>query len=135
MELNLVKLDQTEFSTISKLFIEGKFMGFVLEDGEHINKIFGSTRIDPGRYEMIKDESTRFTYQFGYCWHLLNTPRHTEIKIHKGNRIQHTDGCLLPNKEIGFNGTNYYGINSKAAYDPIMRMLKNQSIHFIDIIR
>ena len=135
MDIVVSKLDQTEFSTVSKMFIEGEFIGFVIEDGEHASKIYGSTRIDAGRYPMTKDRSTRFTYTYGYAWWIRGTPRHTEIKIHKGNRIEHTNGCLLPNAQVGFDGTNYYGINSKAAYDKMMSILQHDEEHTIFIVR
>ena len=135
MELNIVRIDQTENSTISKLWIDNKFMGFILEDGEHASKIHGQTRIPGGRYKIIKDYSTRFKYQFGYCWHIIDVPGFSEIKIHKGNWITDTEGCLLPNREIGFDGSNYYGINSKSTYDPMMAMLRMEDSHWLDVIR
>lgn len=135
MELNLVKIDQTEHSTVSQLWINGKPICFVIEDGEHKNKIYGSTRIPGGRYKMVKDYTTKFVYDWGYCWHILDVPGFSEIKIHKGNKITHTDGCLLPNLYIGFDGLNYFGVNSKAAYNRMMRVLEDSDQHHIDIIR
>ena len=135
MEINVTKIDQTENSTISKLWIDSKFIGFILEDGEHESKIHGQTRIPGGRYRIIKDYSTKFKYQFGYCWHILDVPNFSEIKIHKGNWITDTEGCLLPCREMGFDGKNFYGINSKAAYDPMMKMLSGSNEHWIDMLR
>lgn len=135
MEVNIVKIDQTEHSTVSKMFIDGHFICFVIEDGEHENKIHGSTRIPGGRYEIIKDYTTKFTYQWGYCWWVQNVPGFSEIKIHKGNRIIDTEGCLLPNLEIGYDGRNYYGRNSKAGYDRMMHILQSEEMHYLDIIR
>ena len=134
-EINIVRIDQTEHSTISKCYVDGRFICFVLEDGEHENKIHGSTRIPGGRYKIRRDRTTKFRYQYGYCWWLQNVPNFTEIKIHKGNWIKDTEGCLLPNKEIGFERGNYYGINSKRAYDALMAELKFSASHWLDVIR
>lgn len=134
-EINIVRIDQTENSTISKLYVDGQFLGFVLEDGEHANKIHGQTRIPGGRYKIVKDYTTKFTYQFGYCWHVLDVPGFSEIKIHKGNWITDTEGCLLPNREIGFDGKNYYGVSSKPVYDRMMNMLEYDDFHWLDVLR
>ena len=136
MHLTLVKLDQTENSTVSKMFIGSTvFLGFIIEDGEHENKIHGKTRIPGGTYRMVKDRTTKFTYQWGYCWQILNVPEFSEIKIHKGNTIAHTEGCLLPNTQIGHTGNDWYGVNSKTTYDRMMSLLKAEDEHFINIIR
>lgn len=84
---------------------------------------------------MVKDRTTRFTYEWGYCWHILDVPNFSEIKIHKGNTIKHTDGCLLPNMYAGFERNLYFGVNSKVAYNTMMQILKDNDEHFIDIIR
>lgn len=136
MNISITKLGQTEYSTVSKIFFGTLFIGFVIEDGERMNKIHGSTRIDAGTYKMVADVSTRFTYKYGYCWHIIGLPRHLEVKIHKGNTIAHTSGCLLPNTEIGIDKQgNWYGRNSKKAYDRMMKLLPRDHDHTINIFR
>jgi len=131
----VIKLDQTENSTVSKLWVDDKFMGFIIEDGEHENKIHGSTRIPSGHYELVKDYTTRFKYQYGYCWHVRDVPGFSEIKIHKGNYIRDTEGCLLPNTQIGFTGRDWYGVNSKYTYDLLMELLKGEDKHSLMVMR
>ena len=134
-EFNLVKIDQTEHSTLSKMMKGSEFICFVIEDGEHENKIHGSTRIPAGRYKIVRDTSSRFTYHYGFVWHVLEVPNFSEIKIHKGNRIDDTEGCLLPNLYAGFDGKNFYGVNSKQAYERWMDATSPGFEHWLDVIR
>ncbi len=122
MELNLVKMAQTEHSTVSRLFIEDKFLCFVIEDGEHQNKIFGSTRIPSGRYDVIRRKDGRFydkySQRYGHecVFQIVGVQNFVGILFHIGNRIENTNGCLLLNQHMSFDGQNYYGINSTTAY-------------------
>jgi len=48
--------------------------------------------IPPGRYQLIPHESSRF----GNVWLVDDVPGRTGILIHAGNRVEDTDGCILP---------------------------------------
>lgn len=58
-------------------------------------KIDHETAIPSGTYEVIVDFSTRF--QKMMC-HILGVPDFTGIRIHSGETVKDTDGCLL----VGF---------------------------------
>jgi hypothetical protein len=58
-------------------------------------KIDHETAIPSGTYEIIVDFSNRFQKEM--C-HILNVPSFTGIRIHSGETISDTDGCLL----VGF---------------------------------
>ena len=58
-------------------------------------KIDHETAIPSGTYELIVDFSRRFQKEM--C-HILNVPDFTGIRIHSGETIADTDGCLL----VGF---------------------------------
>jgi hypothetical protein len=135
MFLQLRPICRTVDSTVSGLWIDGKYHSAVLEDGIRTKKIPGKTAIPAGIYTMIRDDSSKFIYQWSYCWHIINVPGFEEIKIHKGNTILDTRGCLLPNSLIGFDGVNFYGSGSKPAYDLMMGRLENELTHKIEIIR
>ncbi len=141
LEINVVRIDQTENSTISKLFIDSHFICFIIEDGERANKIHGMTRIPAGRYKLIKRTFGRFfdkyKVRFGheFVWEIENVPNFTDILIHLGNRIDDTKGCLLPNQQVAFDGSNYFGVSSKPAYLTLFDKLKVAATANIDIIR
>lgn len=58
-------------------------------------KIDHETAIPSGTYEIVVDFSNRFQKEM--C-HILNVPDFTGIRIHSGETIADTDGCLL----VGF---------------------------------
>jgi len=117
------------------MFIGSLFIGFILEPGERENKIPGITRVDGGNYVIVKDKTTKFTYEWGYCWHILALPRHEEIKIHRGNTVRDTDACLITGTEVGFDGSNFYVRHSTEAYNKMMETLQHWDTHYINISR
>lgn len=51
---------------------------------------------------------------------IANVPNRSGILIHKGNSYKDIKGCILPISRIAISD-NVYGINSKAAFDNIMK--------------
>jgi hypothetical protein len=87
-------------STIGKLYVDGVFFAYTLEDiDRHLEdggkKIHGETAIPRGSYKVIIDFSNRFQKQM---MHVLNVPGFEGIRIHAGNTDKDTDGCILLGK-------------------------------------
>lgn len=87
-------------STIGKLYVDGVFFAYTLEDVDRKmesggTKIPGKTAIPRGSYKVIIDFSNRFQKQM---MHVLNVPGFEGIRIHAGNTDKDTEGCILLGK-------------------------------------
>lgn len=79
-------------ATIGELFIDGVIECWTLEDEIRQEKIPGKTCIPPGRYRVVLTKSPRFKKVLP---ELLKVPGYTGVRIHAGNRHEHTEGCIL----------------------------------------
>jgi hypothetical protein len=130
MELKLIRETFTEDSTIGKLYVNGAFHCFTLEDKVRDVKIKSITAIPKGKYEVAITFSNRFQQLMPL---LLNVPNFEGVRIHWGNYSKDTDGCIL----VGTTkGVNMIG-NSRTAYTKLLTLLKQtlkKEKIFIDII-
>jgi len=129
MELKLVRSIYSDKSTIGQLSINGSNFCDTLEDvcrdanrdgdlqdpGEQ--KVYGKTAIPAGRYEVILNQSARFKKLMPL---LLNVTGFEGIRIHNGNKPEHTEGCILVGKKTG---PDFVG-NSVDTFDRLMIRLK-----------
>lgn len=98
MELYLSRFASDDKKTVGRLFVDGRFECFTLEDPvralgpEGQGKIPGRTAIPAGRYEVVAQDSPR--YGKGTLT-LKDVPHFSYIRIHAGNTHKDTDGCLL----------------------------------------
>lgn len=134
MELLLKRIAKKPTHTIGKLHVNNVYECDVLENpvrtlgpnGE--GKIKGNTAIPAGRYEVVLNWSPRFRCVMPL---LLKVPFFEGIRIHPGNTVKDTDGCLLPgeNKAVG------KVLNSRVNYNKLMAKMKatNEKI-FITIV-
>lgn len=104
MQLKLIREIYSAQSTIGRLYVNGTFFCFTLEDycrdlnkdgdlqdpGE--TKVFGKTCIPQGEYKVILNQSTRFKKLLPL---LIDVPGFSGIRIHNGNIPDHTEGCIL----------------------------------------
>lgn len=110
MELILKRLWLEEDHTIGKLYVDGEFECYILEDkvrplGE---KIYGETAIPYGSYKVGVTKSNRFKKDLPLIWNRDDYSvedghgvRFTGIRIHPGNTKKDTHGCLLPGTAKG----------------------------------
>lgn len=90
----------TDNSTIGRLFINGVYQCFTLEDTMREKdgatfpdcKVQNETAIPVGVYSVVIDFSPHFHKELP---HILNVPCYEGVRIHPGNSPKDTDGCVL----------------------------------------
>ena len=126
----LVKaIAKTELSTISRLYINGHFECYVLEDVDRglkqsmtlsilqKMKVDAKTAIPEGSYEVQTSFSNRFQKTMPI---LLNVPAFEGVRIHVGNYAKDTEGCLL----LGTGFTKDMVTDSRMAFEAFFNKLK-----------
>jgi len=133
MRLDLIEIDSTAGSTISRLHIDGNFFCFVLEDGKRLVKEVGHTRISAGTYKVIRRyyggfyHKYRDRYGHKHVYEIADVPGFSDILIHIGNYIQDTEGCLLVGDRIGLRQMDYAVYNSAATYKKLYSRLSQDT--------
>lgn len=129
MQLKLTRITRTDKSTIGKLFVDGAFLCYILEDKDRGlkqsapllvtkgKKLFGVTAIPTGTYEVILSYSNRFKK---YLPQLVNVPAFEGVRIHTGNLPEHTEGCLI----TGTQALPDMVTGSKDAFESLMHLLE-----------
>ena len=116
-----VKIDRTWYSgksTIGKMYVDGKFECYTLEDPVRPAKIDGETAIPAGVYEVVINHSPKYKRQMP---RLKDVPGFTGILIHWGNYPKDTMGCLLVGET---RDVDYVG-RSKKAFNALFKKLKD----------
>lgn len=131
MELFLQREIFTDKTTIGTLFIDGVKECYILEDCDRgltetmqISeieklKVYGSTCIPYGRYEVAITMSNRFKRELPL---LLNVKGYSGIRIHTGNSEVDTLGCLLPCRQI----VKDKGLQSTPAFNQLFTKLNTE---------
>ena len=133
MKLTLVRFAVTPVATLGSLRLDGRHECFVLEDpyrGQLTNaadKVPGRTAIPMGSYPVIITHSPRFNRELPL---VDAVPRFSGIRIHPGNTVDDTEGCLLvgmgahalPSQVGGFTIAD-----SRTAFDALFAKLKSAS--------
>lgn len=115
MKLKSVRKWFTEESTISEVTLDGVHECFFLEDkyrgDDPAAKVPGKTAIPCGTYVVRKTWSPRFKRMM---YAVEDVPGFKGIRIHAGNRAEHTEGCLLTGRTRGQGVVNFVGESVKA---------------------
>lgn len=116
MIVTIVREKSNETCTIGKLYIDGKFFCYTLEDAYHPEKIKHKTRIPSGSYKLELRYSPKFSpsYNHDMIW-VKDVPGFEFILIHKGNDADDTSGCIL----VGIAASGNIITGSKVAYDKL----------------
>lgn len=117
MLLNLKRFWRTADFTIGYLNIDGVFECFTLENPEREIKILDKTAIPCGTYPI------EFTYspKFNQIIPLLdNVPDYDSIRIHWGNTVGDTEGCIL----VGAGALRGFIGNSRLAFSVLYDKIK-----------
>jgi len=125
MYLQLVRESFTDKATEGKIFVNGEFECYALEDKDRSledggEKVYGETAIPRGSYRLIITMSTRFKREL---IEVLNVPGFLGIRIHSGNKSEDTEGCILVGSSNDKTDDNWIG-SSKSAYDKLHQKVK-----------
>ena len=103
--------------TIGKMYIDGVFECYTLEDVVRPKKIAGQTAIPAGEYDVLINMSNRFKRLLPL---LVNVPEFDGVRIHAGNTDADTEGCIL----VGQSATQYSIANSRAAFEKLFAKMQ-----------
>jgi hypothetical protein len=104
--------------TVGKLYINGVYECFTLEDPVRETKIHGETAIPYGTYNVIITQSARFKRELPL---LLNVKNFVGVRIHAGNTVDQTEGCILTGTMRTKDGKV---LNSRIAFDALFKKMK-----------
>jgi hypothetical protein len=126
MEITVERYSTSKTETIGKLFINGIFMCYTLEDAFNDVKVAGETRIPVGTYKIGMRTSPRFSAKYGHkmLW-IKDVPNYQYILIHKGNVSSDTEGCLLVGSYVGTLNGKRAVLNSDSAYKKIYPIISS----------
>lgn len=116
LNLEVVRFNFTPLSTIGKLYVNGVFECYTLEDCVRDKKIYGITAIPTGTYKVILNLSNRFKRVLPL---LIDVPNFEGVRIHNGNYSTDTDGCILVGETISKDMVG----NSRSAMEKLMKKL------------
>ena len=96
MLIRLERYWSDEDCTLGKLYVDGKFFCYTLEDEYRKIKVKGETRIPAGTYKVALRYSPKFSPRTKHdmLW-IQNVPGFSFILIHPGNSDDDTEGCIL----------------------------------------
>jgi hypothetical protein len=117
MEITLFRKTEINNTVLGELHVNGKFFCYTLEDKIRDVKIKHQTCIPPGNYKILLTLSQRFKTILPI---LLNVPNFEGIRIHAGNTIEDTSGCIL----VGTAIANDKLLHSKVALQELMAKIK-----------
>lgn len=111
MQLRLERDPSSAGATLGKLFVDGLFECYTLEDqirelrhddGGLVEvsawKVDGQTAIPSGTYTVLVTFSSRFQKLMPQ---IIGVPGFTGVRIHSGNKADDTEGCVLLGKRRG----------------------------------
>lgn len=124
MIVTLVRMFDDGKRTIGKIFIDGVFECYTLEDTYRATKVKGQTRIPCGSYRLELRHSPKFTpiYKHEMIW-VKDVLGFEFILFHPGNSEGDTDGCILVGRQIYKNEVL---TSSKAAYQDLYPKIANK---------
>jgi len=90
--MKLVRNKGTVEFTEGKLYVDGEFECYTVEDAVRKVKVHNRTAIPAGTYNVIMTMSTRFKKVLPL---LEGVPNFTGVRIHSGNSSKDTEGCII----------------------------------------
>lgn len=139
LQVLLTRNWRKEEYTIGRIYVNGKQLCNSCEDtdrhlyqGQPLSEILkikvkGKTAIPTGTYRLRIVESPKFKREL---IEIVDVPGFLNIRIHAGNDINDTDGCVLP----GENKAPGKVLNSRKYEDQLTAMVKADPESYITII-
>jgi hypothetical protein len=123
MKIELQRTTYTENSTIGRMFVDGVFQCYTLEDMVRPDgvKVYGETAIPPGVYDVTLTMSPRFRRVLPL---LLDVKNFVGVRIHPGNSARDTEGCILVGETAA---TDWIG-RSKVAFDKLLQRMQAELV-------
>jgi hypothetical protein len=118
MKITVERFEFTEKSTIGRMFIDGNFFCYTLEDKVRDVKIPKVTAIPTGTYKVSQTVSNRFKKLMPL---LHDVPNFSGVRIHAGNKATDTDGCIL----VGYTKAENFIGDSQKAFKHFMEKIKD----------
>lgn len=131
MKIWVKRFKKGENSTLSAIYLDEKFCCFGLEDTVRDEKIWGSTAIPTGVYQlgirklggMHAHYSRLFPNFHQGMIEILDIPNFKYVYIHIGNNFADTSGCLLVGDSFVYEEEDYVLKKSKVAYTKLYKQL------------
>lgn len=119
MKLTLCRERTENNRTFGKLYVDNIYECETLEDAVRFTgeKVFGKTAIPFGEYVVIINHSNRFNRLLPL---LLAVPNFEGIRIHPGNTIEDTEGCIL----VGTARVADTVVNSRVAFNILFEKMQ-----------
>ena len=114
--LEITRLETSYQGTFGVLSLNNGIICFTLELPWKMNQQSISC-IPPGSYSFTKYESKTFKRT---CISVENVYNRTAVKIHQGNTISDTNGCILPGLSLGRINERRAVLSSNKALDLIL---------------
>lgn len=94
MKIEVKRDVRNEKFTLGKMYIDGEFFCYTLEDPVRPAgvKVYGDTAIPALSYEVVMSFSEKFRKPLPL---LLDVPGFSGVRIHGGNSVKDTLGCVL----------------------------------------
>ncbi|ERJ61305.1 DUF5675 family protein [Sphingobacterium paucimobilis] len=132
MKLTVKRIRQGKNSTLSEVYLDGKFLCYGLEDLVREVKIKGATAIPAGVYPLRLNTygamnaryKRRFPEMHRGMIEICDIPNFTYVYIHIGNNFGDTAGCLLVGDSYAKDDDgDYILLKSAKAYKRLYALL------------
>lgn len=125
MKLLVERMEHGQDYTIGKLYIDGIFHCYTIEDQKNEKKVHGETRIPDGTYKVGTRWSPKFSPKTNHemLW-VKDVPGFEYILIHTGNTDDDTEGCLVLGKRLGSLNNQRAVLDSKTAYNEVYPIVR-----------
>jgi hypothetical protein len=139
MKIEILRNQGTKNFTEGKLYVDGKFECFTIEDEDRKlesggTKIYGQTAIPKGTYNVTISKSNRFKR---FLIEILKVDQFEGIRIHAGNSSKDTEGCIIVGSTNNKDDDDWIGA-SRVAYEilhkKVRTALSNQEKVTLEIV-
>lgn len=141
MKARLKRIYLGETYTIGKFYVENVYICDTLEDkNRDINKngkfdgsekkVYSETCIPYGTYEVVLTYSPKFKRLLPL---LKDVPDFTGVRIHRGNTIKDTAGCILPGQNKIKGKVLYSGIEEEKIIKILKKCKENNEKFYLTV--